>query len=254
MKKTQRKSNHAIASEWNNIAKFRHQQITKENDLSYNYVLIPSILSLIKNEFNSKKNLNILDAGCGTGNLAYQLSKRENSCITGIDISEESIKIAKETYGNSRNISFYSSSIEKFSDNIVNKFKYDLIVSNMTLMDVSNLDNVVKSISSMLKEEGVFVFSITHPVFWSRYWEYENSNWFNYLEEIFIEAPFKTSLDNSEFITSHIHRPLEMYFHSLRNNNLRVTDLIEPMPEREIEEKYPKSWEFPRFMVVKCIK
>ena len=79
MKKTQRKSNHAIASEWNNIAKFRHQQITKENDLSYNYVLIPSILSLIKNEFNSKKNLNILDAGCGTGNLAYQLSKRENS-------------------------------------------------------------------------------------------------------------------------------------------------------------------------------
>lgn len=78
--------------------------------------------------------------------------------------------------------------------------------------------------------------------------------WFNYLEEIFIEAPFKTSLDNSEFITSHIHRPLEMYFHSLRNNNLRVIELIELMPERKIEENYPQSWEFPRFMVVKCIK
>lgn len=251
MKKTNKKSNVMLANEWDNIASLRHQQIINNEDLSYNHVLIPSIFNLIKTELKTDGDVFILDAGCGTGNLSYQLSQYGNYDITGIDFSNESIEIAKKEYNNVENLRFINDSIEDHVKRIVPQ-KYNLIIANMTLMDVSNIDDVLNSISELLADNGKFVFSITHPVFWSKYWGYHDEEWFNYNEEIFIEANFKISLDNSDYITSHTHRPLEMYFEYLNKNNLRVINLVEPLPSIDIEKKYPKKWDYPRFMLIKC--
>jgi len=254
LKKTNKKSNAELASEWNNIAILRHKQILDGKDLSYHYVTTPSILKLVKAELKSENSYCILDAGCGTGDLTFKLSKQKNVDVVGIDLSSQSIKIAQSEHKGIANLSFSNISIEKYAESSRFWKKYDLIISNMTLMDVSNLDDVLCAISKLLNDNGKFIFSITHPVFWPKYWGYDKLNWFNYRDEIFIETSFNISLYNSNYNTSHIHRPLEMYFEKLSKNNLKIINLIEPLPSSEIEQKYPEKWEYPRFMLMKCSK
>ena len=43
-----------------------------------------------------KDGMKILDIGCGTGNVAFQLSELINSCIIGVDISMSMLTMAKE--------------------------------------------------------------------------------------------------------------------------------------------------------------
>ncbi|NIH16674.1 MAG: peptide chain release factor N(5)-glutamine methyltransferase [Buchnera aphidicola (Periphyllus lyropictus)] len=77
-----------------------------------------------------KNNIwNILDLGTGCGNLAISIAYNKKNCfVTGIDYSEEIIKIAKynSIKLNVKNIKFFCSNW--FSK--INKKKYNMIVSN----------------------------------------------------------------------------------------------------------------------------
>src|SRR5699024_467235 len=131
--------------------------------------------------------------------------------------------------------------------NEINKF--DLAIANMVLMDVPNLNDSIASISKSLNSKGTFVFTITHPFFWPNYWGYNNNDWFDYNEEIFIESNFNITNEKTDKVTSHIHRPLGLYFKLLKENGFKIVDLIEPLPNEDIEDIYTKSWENPRFLV-----
>jgi hypothetical protein len=58
----------------------------------------------------------------------------------------------------------------------------------------------------------------------------------------------------SGMITTHIHRPLEMYVKATERAGFKVVELREPMPSPIIEARYPEAWKFPRFLLVSCIK
>lgn len=73
---------------WNNIASIYEQKFMNLNlyDASYDYIC-HSI---------AKTNANILDVGCGPGNISkYLLSKRPDFKILGIDVSPNMIEIAR---------------------------------------------------------------------------------------------------------------------------------------------------------------
>jgi ubiquinone/menaquinone biosynthesis C-methylase UbiE len=242
------KTQEDISKEWDKIALIRLKQIESGKDLSYTHILTPCILNLTTNsDFNK-----VIDVGCGTGNLTYELSKKAIS-ITGIDSSKESINLATKHIGNTPNIKFVTSTIEEFANSEASK--YSLAVANMTLMDVINLEVVVQSISNLLQPGGQFVFTITHPCFWPFYWKYIDMDWFEYNTETFIEANFDISLDHSkDLITTHIHRPLEFYVNTLCQFSFYIEKMVEPLPNEEIAKQYPKAWKYPRFLGIKCIR
>jgi len=129
-----------------------------------------------------------------------------------------------------------------------------LAVANMSLMAMLHLDAALAALSRLVHPGGHLAFTITHPCFWPQYWSY-SKDWFRYGEENVIEAPFHISLDQSDqFTTTHIHRPLEQYFTTLRNCDFEIIRLIEPMPSPEIESLYPQPWEYPRFLGVLCVR
>ncbi|WP_176720436.1 class I SAM-dependent methyltransferase [Desulfuribacillus stibiiarsenatis] len=249
MRPVKNKTYDDIASEWDEFAQIRSRQIVEGIDLSYHNVLIPCIFNLA-----SKSDLsNVLDMGCGAGYLTYKLSKKAKKVI-GVDLSRDNISIAQQNYGSNKKIDFIHSSIEDYAD-IAEKPEFSLAIANMTLMDVIKLDDVLSSVSKLLKKEGQFIFTITHPCFWPFYWKYADEEWFEYTKEIIIEAMFSISLqDTSEHLTTHVHRPLEMYFNSIERNGLKIDRIIEPLPTDEIANKYPKKWEYPRFLAVRCKK
>jgi len=89
-------------------------------------LLVEKTIKYIKKKYNNKEILSILDIGTGSGCIAITLKKELNANITGIDISEEALKVAKSNANiNNVDINFYQSDI--FS-NI--KEKFDVIISN----------------------------------------------------------------------------------------------------------------------------
>ncbi|NDV42386.1 class I SAM-dependent DNA methyltransferase [Flagellimonas sediminis] len=238
------KNNSEISKEWDAIAKARSQQLLRHEDISMDKVLIPMLLNMTSDSNFS----NVIDLGCGTGYSTKHFHEKSKK-LTGIDISTLSIKEAKSI---SPEINFVANSIEDYSK--MTTEKYTLAISNMTFMDVTNLEKVIKSTSDILKLNAHLVLTITHPYFWPLYWGYEKYDWFNYSKEIEIEANFNISFNSSPFITTHYHRPLETYINLLKKYNLQIIEMREPMPETEIMNEYPSKWKYPRFVGMKCIK
>lgn len=238
-----------IALEWDKIAVLRNNQIGSGLDISFLNVLLPCILNLS----NSSDFRYVLDAGCGTGYVTYQIAKKAKK-VVGVDISKENITIAKEKCSVFVNTTFINSSIEDFAKNYKHNC-FSLCVANMTLMNVTSLEKVVGGIADLLKHNADFIFTITHPCYWPLYWGYIYADWFSYKEEISIEAPFKITLDNEkEYVTTHIHRPLEMYVSILQKYNFRLEKFVEPIPllDEQVDLNYKKSWKYPRFIGIKA--
>lgn len=249
MKATNKKNESEIAKEWDDIALIRHRQIQNEIDTSFHEILLPSIINLIKGI--NKPIEKIIDIGCGTGYLTNKMSDFTNE-ITGIDISLKSIEIAKKEFKSNSKIIFSKNSINEFAE--IKKEFYNLAIANMVLMDISDLEGAIDSVSKVLKDESSFIFTITHPFFWSKYWNYDEEEWFNYNDEIFIEGKFKISNESTDKITSHIHRPLKMYTQLLNKYDFKIRTILEPVINQNNDMTNGTAKKYPRFMIFHCEK
>ena len=229
-----------LKEQWNDIAEIRFNQQSSGSDLSYAKYLKPAILKFL----DDNKYTYILDLGCGNGDLTKELSKYSNSII-GLDFSYKNIELAKN-YNHSNNIQYICDDAGEY---LSGNNAFDLIIANMFLQDYQDLPGIIEKVYNNLAYDGRFIFTITHPLYWPKYWRYENEPWFDYKKEIIIEAPFKISSDKKiNKNTIHFHRPLEMYI----NNLQRVGFNIEI--SKDIITKGLSPFNFPKFWAVACIK
>lgn len=98
---------------------------------------------------NPTKKERILDLGCGTGELTYQISNLSKE-VVGIDKSEEMINSARENFVD---INFEVGTAENL--NFTKKF--DVVFSNATLHWVKNYQDAIQSIYRSLVPGGKFV-------------------------------------------------------------------------------------------------
>lgn len=238
-----------LAQEWDKIAPHRDELITTGRDLSYRHILLPCMIKLLAGQVDQDGK--VLDAGCGTGTFITHLAAREPATqFVGIDPSTVSIEVAESQREKLANCQFYAQPVEDFAKDPSNGASFDAVIANMLLQNVARLDDVLAACSSLLKPAGVFVFAVAHPAFWPRYWQYDDQPWFHYDRELWIEAPFVTSLSSDLHLRStHVHRPLNAYLNGLAQVGLLVDALHEPMPDDTIKGAYPVTWEFPRFLI-----
>ena len=235
-----------IRLEWDRIASLRLAQISEGRDISFSCVLQPAILDLIQD----KDRTTVLDVGCGVGVLTARVAATSHE-VTGIDISCESIDLAKRHFSGMTNLRFLAMSVEEFAAHSSERFT--LVTANMMLMTALDLDTALGAILRLMAPRGRFIFTVTHPCFFPGYWHYEQEGWFDYSREILIEAPFRISMDGrSDFVTTHIHRPLEQYFEAIARCGLAVLSVVEPRPQGEVPAEYLRNWRFPRFLGMVC--
>lgn len=223
-----------ISQEWDDLAPIREEQLASGEDESFHNVLLPWVLEKTRNA-NS-----VIDVGCGTGYLTSRLRAFVPS-VVGIDPSTTSISIAKEKYVD---INFHVSTVEDWA--VVNECSYDLVVANMVLMDLPNLQDALEA-AAKLSRGGRFIFTVTHPAFWPKYWGYENDKNFNYQTELMIEQSFRTRSREYKARSRHFHRPIAQYFGALHGAGF-VIEGVDELRGPELPEDFP----FPRFLAIEC--
>jgi 2-polyprenyl-3-methyl-5-hydroxy-6-metoxy-1,4-benzoquinol methylase len=132
----------------------------------YDYIFPPTPMhvAFVKSKAGDIAGKRMLEAGCGTGNLALQLAG-QGAVVEGIDLDPEMISAARGKAGLSENVRFNQLDIlrisEKFEPN-----SFDAVVSfGNTLVHLKDADQVMQflqQVKNVLKPGGSLMVQIIH--------------------------------------------------------------------------------------------
>lgn len=242
------KKHSELAPEWDQLVEERHRQIASGQDLSFDHVLVPTMLHL----FEGADTGLVLDIGSGTGDFTARLA-RVAERVVGLEPSRASVAVARASCLEAPNVRFHEVALEEAAC-VLRGESATAAVAAMTLMTTPDLVAFARALAGLLQNQAKFIATLAHPWFWPRYWGYEMEAWFSYRRETFIEAPFVISRCRTEVRTTHVHRPLEQYVSVLASAGFCLEALVEPLPSPDIQALYPRPWQFPRFIGLRWAK
>ncbi len=247
---------------WNensNWIGFHSKEMT--GDPNRMYIIDPAMWNL----FGDVNGLTILDAGCGNGYLTRQLMLKGATTI-GIDFSRRFIQFCKEIENKSNlGCEFYEGSLTEMS--MFETQAFDMVVSNVVMVDVLDYETAFKEIARVLKDNGRFIWSNTHPVFGRsttagdfKFPKDSRRNEERYIK--MIDCYFETGAEMINWFkapTWQFIRTLEDYSKALKNAGFVISEIREPQPSVEDIQKHPNHLAFdadrwPHFIIFECIK
>jgi 2-polyprenyl-3-methyl-5-hydroxy-6-metoxy-1,4-benzoquinol methylase len=108
----------------------------------------------------------ILDIACGNGLTSRRLAAL--GChVTAFDFSANLIEKAKAHSTNYQSLITYHVMDATAEQSLLTfgSHKFDAAISNMALFDMPDIEPLFRALRILLKQNGVFVFSLTHPAF-----------------------------------------------------------------------------------------
>jgi len=100
---------------------------------------------------SKKQRLKILEVGCGNGWLCSQLSRIEDSHVTGIDINKTELKQAQRIFGKIDNLEFFMGDI---GDERIQSIKFDIIIFAASIQYFPSFDEIISFSLQMLNANG----------------------------------------------------------------------------------------------------
>jgi len=142
---------------WNPNGKFKPLHLFNPARIEFIKEKIISHYKFDPNNLEPLKKINLLDIGCGGGLLCEPL-KRLGANVTGIDVSEKNIEVAKLHAKEMKlNINYINCSPE----NLKFKDKFDVILNMEVDEHVSNVNLFIQNCSELIKKKGImFVATI----------------------------------------------------------------------------------------------
>jgi SAM-dependent methyltransferase len=186
----------------------------------------PIILELMGNV----KYADILDLGCGAGELGNLLLDLGCQSYTGIEASSKMVGLAQKILVSDKAMVIHAD-IKNYT---YPTDQYHLIVSRLTLHYIENLQELFSKLHPALKQGGRFVFSVEHPVLTSHNessdkYGGKRSNWI-------VDNYFKTGQRQVTWMGKDVikyHRTVEDYFKLLQDAGFAILNLRESKPRRE---------------------
>lgn len=178
------------------------------------------------------KDKRVLDLGCGFGWHCDYAIKNGAKTVTGVDISENMLKVAKDKTNS--NINYIHMPIE---DIALHDNSFDVVISSLALHYINSFDDIVNKVSDCLVQGGDFVFSVEHPVFTA----YGTGDWYHDENGEILHFPvdnyFYEGERNSIFLGEKVikyHKTLTTYLSALLQGGFELTGVVEPQPAEEL--------------------
>ena len=202
---------------WDELAADWDKRMGDESNSFHREIIRPSTLKLL----NPQKGEHVLDVACGNGNFSRYLAELGVQ-VTAFDYSAELIKYAKErSKDNADLINYQVADATKYAELIgLQRDKpFDKAVSNMAVMDISDIHPLLQAIYEMLPSGGIFVFSGIHPCF-----QTPNMRKITVVNDYSGERELLTGIQTYEYIAPKLH---ETYV--LANNSKKAYHFHRPL-------------------------
>lgn len=243
-----------VFREWNDASKSWTDFVRRGKDYYRDEMNNPATFKMIGNI----RGKHVLDLACGEGYNTRILAKK-GARVMGVDFSEEMIRLARQRERRDRlGIRYYVSDVADLEE--LESDRFDVVTCFMALMDIECYEDAVSEVARVLKKNGKFVFSITHPCF--EYgkpvagepiatWKYkEGTKDVAEKEAMHLEIRKYFGITKCEvawdmkrlvepFRTTSFHRTLTDYFQALYKSRFVVTRLNEPKPTSKGVSAHP---------------
>ena len=236
-------------------------KVEMAGDLNRMYIIDPALWNLL----GDVDGLTILDAGCGNGYLTRLLASK-GAIPIGIDFSETFIEYCKKIEAEKNlGCEFHVGSL---TDMTVFKSKsFDIVVSNVVMVDVLGYKTAFKEIARVLKDDGRFIWSNVHPVFGRsatagdfKFPRDSRRNEERYLK--MVDRYYENGAEMINWFTAptwQFIRTLEEYSKALKDAGFVISEIVEPQPSIEDIQKHPEFLAFdadrwPHFIIYECLK
>jgi ubiquinone/menaquinone biosynthesis C-methylase UbiE len=263
---------HEVSREWNEASESWANFVREGKDYYREEMNNPAAFRIIGNV----RGKQVLDLSCGEGYNTRILAKRGAEVI-GVDFSEKMIKLAKQREKEEKLGIRYcvsdAADLKEFESE-----RFDVVTCLMALMDIERYEEAISEVARVLKKNGRFVFSTTHPCFeWGETtdrepiaeWKYEEATE-NTAEKKALHLEIKKYFGivrceilwdmkrlAKPFKTTSFHRTLTDYFQALHNHGFLVARLVEPKPTSRGISEYPslrKHTKIPHSIIIEAVK
>ncbi|QDQ03089.1 class I SAM-dependent methyltransferase [Lysinibacillus fusiformis] len=233
---------------------FKHYRQLRKTKYNFNNSLEqPALKSLLPDLYNLK----VLDIGCGMGEFAKYCIENGAQHVTAIDISTNMLLIAQSEHAHQK-IDFYQQSLEDFK---ATPSSFDCITSSLALHYMSDFHAMIGKITTMLRPNGLIIFSVEHPIATARQemerWIYDiDGNRCHYAIDDYQDEGLRKHTWYVDGVIKY-HRTLSSIINTLLSHGLAIEKVVEPIPDKEAIEKLPsleKELRRPSFLLVKARK
>src|SRR5438034_11636661 len=163
--------------------------------------------------------------------------------VPAIDLASRMIELARGAEENDPlGIDYHVADMADLS--LLPSGEFDIAVAYLSLFDVQDYQSALRELARVLRRGGRFIFSISHPCFFT-----PSSGWETSVPNSFRDADRLHFKVDNYFPASEIrfrmwptaptelinyHRPLSDYAHALRAAGFLIRDIHEPTPEPEL--------------------
>lgn len=235
---------------YDTIAGWYEEYITSgAQGLLYDDLVLPAMFELM----GEVQGQRVVDIACGQGVVTRKLA-RSGAQAVGIDISEKLLAMARKQE-DAEGLGMIYQQDDACSLSTLEDEGFDGAVCNMALMDISDLQAAFQAVRRVVRPDGWFIFSITHPCFQTPHskWVEEGNGVAYQLVRGYFEEGFWRS-DNPLGVRSRVgaqHRMLSTYLNLLLGCGFAIESMVEPRAQGRLAEAVPEYKEAPPVLVVR---
>ncbi len=159
----------AKPSGWDHVAEWYAEHLSSTESDHQVEIVRPGVIELLEEAMRSEtgdlSGRLIVDVACGEGALSRELAAR-GAGVVGVDAAAKLIEVAQQRAGTgavAERLRYEVADAETLSG--VADESFDAATCVLALMNIGDMDAVVRSIARVLRPGGVFVGVVIHPAF-----------------------------------------------------------------------------------------